>query len=328
MRFLQFALFTLLCGQLSAQDVNVTFRVDMTGLTVSANGVHVAGDLNGWNTTGTPLTKEGNTNIYSATVALAPGRDIQYKYLNGNAWGTEEAPPLTCAVGGNNRIFTVPAAGGALDVVPFNGCAATAGTKAVTFRVDMSGQTVSGNGVHVAGNFNGWNPGSTQMAAIGGGVYEYTGQVQNTILTLQYKYINGNSWGNDEDPPNDCQYGTENNRFFDLIPVTAAVTLPAYTFGSCATISGTQQALQPVLFDLLPSVAAQSTSIRLQLSDNSPARIRIFDVAGREQFSTEVINPEQESNTLVNVADWANGVYMVQIQTSAGQITKRLMVQQ
>ena len=36
--------------------------------------------------------------------------------------------------------------------------------KKVSFVVDMTGQTVSSNGVHIAGNFQGWNPASTRMS--------------------------------------------------------------------------------------------------------------------------------------------------------------------
>ena len=49
------------------------------------------------------------------------------------------------------------------------------GQTTVTFRVDMNGQTVSPDGVHIAGNFQGWNPSGTPMTdADGDGVYEHT----------------------------------------------------------------------------------------------------------------------------------------------------------
>jgi hypothetical protein len=42
-----FLLFLLVTSQAFAQ-VDVTFKVDMTGQTVSADGVHVVGSINGW----------------------------------------------------------------------------------------------------------------------------------------------------------------------------------------------------------------------------------------------------------------------------------------
>ncbi len=52
-------------------QVNVTFKVDMTGVSVSADGVHLAGSLNGWSTTATPMADLGN-NVYGAPFPLTP----------------------------------------------------------------------------------------------------------------------------------------------------------------------------------------------------------------------------------------------------------------
>lgn len=227
-------LFLSLCLLVSlaafAQEVEVTFQVDMSGVTVSADGVHVAGDLNGWTTDSIELTAVGN-DIYAATVSLQSGRDIQYKYLNGNAWGTEEVPPLTCAVNGNNRIFTTPLEDVTLPAVSFNGCSADVATKMVTFRVDMTGQTVDPNGVHLAGNFQGWSPGSTRLTDAGGGIYEATLPVLNSLIVLQYKFINGNDWGMDEDPPEGCE-NFDNNRTA-VATGTDDIVLPTQSFAGC-----------------------------------------------------------------------------------------------
>ena len=121
MKYFTLLLSMMLCAMGAQAQVDITFRVDMSGQTISADGVHVAGDLNGWSTTDHPLADQGD-GIYMVTVSLDPGRDIQYKYLNGNAWGTEESAPSDCTVGGSNRIFTVPTVSDTLDLVPFNGC--------------------------------------------------------------------------------------------------------------------------------------------------------------------------------------------------------------
>ena len=50
----------------------------------------------------------------------------------------------------------------------------------VTFKVNMILQTVSANGVHVAGNFQGWNPATSALTdADGDGIYETTINVTN-----------------------------------------------------------------------------------------------------------------------------------------------------
>ena len=216
----------------SYAQVQVTFQVDMSSESVSADGVHIAGNLNGWSTDANKLLDSGS-GIYEIALDLQPGTDYEFKFLNGNAWGTEEAAPLACTIGGNNRIFTCPTSDTTLPTMIFNDCASTVATQQVTFRVDMTGQSVSADGVHVAGNFNGWNPGATTMAPIGNDVYEVTVPVQSSIQVIQYKFINGNAWGGDELPGEGCANGMT-NRPFTLLDAGDSVELPTAVFAGCA----------------------------------------------------------------------------------------------
>ena len=63
--------------------------------------------------------------------------------------------------------------------------------KKVKVSVDMTGQTVSANGVHVAGNFQGWNPGSTPLTLESGNIYS-TFIDASAHSVMQFKFINGN----------------------------------------------------------------------------------------------------------------------------------------
>ena len=77
----------------------------------------------------------------------------------------------------------------------------------ITLSVDMSNETVSPNGVHVAGSFQGWDPGATMMTDNGDGTWSYT-FTSDTAAAYQYKFINGNAWGSDEQNiPGVCAYG-------------------------------------------------------------------------------------------------------------------------
>ena len=90
----------------------VTFNVDMSiqvlAGTYSNYPAFLAGSLNGWSTSATPLTNNPaavNTNIYSAQVAVGQGSIVSYKFTyqnNGTVW---ENPATT---GGNNRTYAVP----------------------------------------------------------------------------------------------------------------------------------------------------------------------------------------------------------------------------
>ena len=76
---------TLAMGQ-----IDFTFEVDMNGETVSANGVHVAGNFQDeagaagdWDPGTTELTDDDVDGIYSLTVNI-PAGGYEYKFINGN----------------------------------------------------------------------------------------------------------------------------------------------------------------------------------------------------------------------------------------------------
>ncbi|MEO0899199.1 MAG: alpha-amylase family glycosyl hydrolase [Bacteroidota bacterium] len=116
-------------------------------------------------------------------------------------------------------------------------------TYSVTFRVDMSQETISPNGVHVAGDFQSeagfggdWNPGVTTLKdGDGDKVYEAT--VSLPKGTYFFKFVNGNNWGEKPElPTNACAVsdgGGNNNRVFHVDE--AAVQLDIIPFDSCAT---------------------------------------------------------------------------------------------
>ena len=69
----------------------------------------------------------------------------------------------------------------------------------VTFQVDMNNETVDANGVHMAGSFQGWDPAATALSDDDGdGIYSIIVDTLTAGATYEYKYINGNAWGQDE----------------------------------------------------------------------------------------------------------------------------------
>lgn len=235
-----FILFSVFIASLQLMAIDVTFRVDMSQQTVSPNGVHVAGTFNSWNPAATLMTNSGN-NIYTVVINLTAGTSYQYKFINGNAWGTDESVPAACGVpngsGGYNRQVTGPATATVLDAVCFSQCGPCGTPVTLTLKVDMSQQTVSPNGVHVAGSFNGWSPSATTMTNVGS-VYSATITV-NSGSTQQYKFVNGNAWGTDETVPAAC--GVPNGSGGYNREVTLATTnliVPTVCFSQCGPCSG------------------------------------------------------------------------------------------
>lgn len=79
------------------------FLVDMQQEDVSANGVHIAGNFNIWNTTSTILYSFVD-DIYEV-IAYAPAGSYTYQFINGNTPSEAEAIPDSCADLGGHRLL-------------------------------------------------------------------------------------------------------------------------------------------------------------------------------------------------------------------------------
>ena len=201
--------------------VNVTFQVDMNQVTVDPSGVFIAGSFNGFSDQA--MTSAGG-GIYTYTASLAQGATIQYKFKNGTG-GWEGSIGAPCG-DGSNRTYLVGSSDATVDLVCFNSCAACPATYNVTFRVNMSAETVGGD-VFINGNFPPANWTTPQlMTNEGGGIYSYTATL-GAGNNYEYKFINGSSYEGNLSAP--C--GNGSNR---TISVPAAnTTLPVQCFGYC-----------------------------------------------------------------------------------------------
>ena len=93
---------------------------------------------------------------------------------------------------------------------------------------------LSANGVHVAANFQAaagygsdWNPSSTALSdPDGDSIYVLTVQIPAGIY--EYKFINGNSFADDEDIPSYCRFNSNRG-----IVLSGDTTLPAICFSAC-----------------------------------------------------------------------------------------------
>ena len=124
--------------------VNVTLNVDMENVTVSDDGVHVAGSFQGWDPTATALTDDDGDGVYTVTVDMSSVADdtVYFKYINGNAWGSDEgvSDPVCGGAGGfgSDRWLAVPSEDTTLDPVCFSECIGC-DQSYVEFEVDVAG---------------------------------------------------------------------------------------------------------------------------------------------------------------------------------------------
>ncbi len=212
--------------------VNVTFQVNMAQQTISASGVFVAGSFQGWNATASPMLDPDGDQVFSFTADIAAGTAIEYKFINGSSW---EQVPAACGVGGfSNRSLNVPNSDQLLNPVCFNACSncVVVNLLPVTFQVNMNGQTIDPNGVHIAGSFQGWNASGTPMSdSNSDGIYEVTvNLVEGDIVN--YKFINGNAWTGSEAVPSACGVG-DGFGGFNRSYVVSNVNPIIVCFGQC-----------------------------------------------------------------------------------------------
>ncbi|MEH0153350.1 glycosyl hydrolase 53 family protein [Limibacter armeniacum] len=95
------------CEEVIPSEVQVTFKVDMEGVSTS-NGVYVTGDFTGdGNWSIVPMSWESGS-IYTYTTNLAPGSSGGYYFLNANNWSNRETVPTACAtIYNSDREYTI-----------------------------------------------------------------------------------------------------------------------------------------------------------------------------------------------------------------------------
>lgn len=236
----------VVCSVMSAQTA-VTLNVDLSGQTVSADGVHVAGNFGDitaglpvWDPAATEMTDPDSDGIYSVTLNLLPGV-YQFKFVNGNAWGADEGDgvPLACRYPGSNNRELVVGTSAIERTFVWHGCGPE-GEKVVRFRVDMNtyidapgSPGIHPAGMHVAGDFQGWIASDSPLYDYdGNNIWEAYYSIGD-LDAIEFKYINGTDWSNPtEHLSTEC--GVESGNRLEVITETNTV-LPAYCFNSCST---------------------------------------------------------------------------------------------
>jgi len=283
------------CTICSPPTTEVTFQVDMTNEVVSPDGVHFVADFQGWDPTSTPMAMVG-VNIYSYTATIGIGSYIQFKFVNGISFDGAEIVPGECNFDGN-RFLTVPETPTILDVVCFSECGVCPTYVSVKFSVDMSNETISPEGVHLVGDFQGWDPAATLLTAEGNGIYSVT-QVMPAGTYQTYKFLNGNTYDGSEIVPEECGVDDGFGGFKRYFTVPASNSeLAVVCFSQCGSCTALQSIPLFAGWNSLSSyVMPSETDIVTLLSDIYPELIII-------QTMTEFYYPAENTNT---IGTWAS----------------------
>ncbi|MDP2188207.1 MAG: T9SS type A sorting domain-containing protein [Sphingobacteriaceae bacterium] len=194
----------------------------------------------------------------------------------------------------------------------------------VTFRVDMSRENVSSDGVHIAGSFQGWNPSATPMVSQGNGIYTYTATL-DANTTYEYKFINGNQWGPgfDESVPAAC--AQNGNRF--VVVDTTTITTPMVCFGRCEAcgVSVFEAGSLGSAIRMYPNPTSAETHIAYVFETPSELNVTIYDARGK--MVSQIIEKDITTGTIkLNVQGWAEGIYHVRMFNGFEQISRQLVV--
>ncbi len=231
----------------SCPEINensVTFSVDMSLENVNNSGVYITGDFMNhlgyadWSTDILQLSNEEGSNVYSITLSGIPNGSYNYKFINGNSWGYDEnLSGLPCSIsdGFGSFIRTFSITTGTTQVGPFcyEECEDCNFPVSVLFKVDMTNEAISPNGVHIAGEFQNWDPAASQMSDDDGdGVFELGFEIN--VGTYEFKFVNGNDWGgmanDNESIPSSCN--VNGNREI----VVSSDTIIQYCYNQCYDI--------------------------------------------------------------------------------------------
>jgi hypothetical protein len=203
---------------------SVTFEVNMQNETVGGS-VFINGNFPPANWSVPQLMTNAGGGIYTYTVSLPQGNSYEYKFINGATYESNLNAP--CG-NGFNRTYTVPAAVSATTGPFCFGSCSNCANNTVTFRVNMSNETVGGN-VYLMGSFptSNWTT-PLQMTNAGGGIYTLALTLpQGSSYT--YKFLNGIG-GYEQNLIGPC--GNGNDRTL-TVPATTSTILPVYCFGAC-----------------------------------------------------------------------------------------------
>lgn len=306
----------------------VRFACDMTGQVVNVTGMHISGDFQtaagfaggDWNSATTPLTQEGSTEIYSIIVDIPAFTKYEYKFVNGDLFYEVEFVPEPSRVGYNfndNRwIYIDSLANDTTNIgaLVFGGNA-PAGFTMVRFFVDMAAITASPSGVHLAGNFQGFDPSTTIMynfgAANTNGLYIYEIMAYVPLGTYEYKFYNGNSAGTEETVPGICSVNSNRE-----ITVTSDTLLNIVCFGSCipcATGLNENNFLTGII--LAPNPSSEVVIVSWK-NNHAVKSVFLNDITGRIVREYKVINDQSiaiEKNNL------NAGIYFIRVSDTTDE---------
>ena len=299
----------------------VKFAVDMTGQTISAFGVHVAGNFQvaagypmDWDYAGTLLSQEGSTDVYSIVVDIPAFKTYEFKFVNGDQGYESEYVPDEVRVGYNfndNRWMYVDSLSNDtsfLGAIQF-GLTSPVNKFTIRYKVDMSLVSLTGNGVHTSTNYYAFSNTKNAMVTFTDNpmpnVYEVINYVDAGIY--DFNFVNGNSVaGKESSVPGSCS-----NSGVRYITVSKDTVFPDVCFNSCVTcaLTGIKESnISNSNIVVYPNPA--KNSIHVSSDKQEISKIEIFNMTGQKVIEYKNLSALQFT---VNNPELSAGIYMVKV---------------
>ena len=313
-----------------ATTSDVTFQVDMSDYTGDFTTIELNGTFNGWCGTCNPMTDLGD-GIWAVTLPLENG-PIEFKYTFDNWTGQEDLAPgsaCTVTIDGNTNRFLEITADTIMPVVCWESCAACTGMPSsvdVTFQVNMSEYTEPFGMVNLNGTFNDWCGSCAVMTDDDAdNVYELTVNI-STADTAEFKYtLDG--WTVDEQltEGSSCTITKDGftNRY--IVPTTDTI-LQVVCWESCDDCEGVgiKENNWMQNFLLTPNPSDGNFKIQGELVSNTNYIISVTDLQGKVIYESSHAN--KILNQSININNIENGLYLVNISSDLGMITKKILI--
>ncbi|HEX8429330.1 T9SS type A sorting domain-containing protein, partial [Hymenobacter sp.] len=81
------------------------------------------------------------------------------------------------------------------------------------------------------------------------------------------------------------------------------------------------------MVELYPNPASTELTVRLPVSSKTPVQVSVLDMLGKTVQTAAVPSGELQRGFRVNTSALAPGLYVVQLRSSAGTFTKKVLIQ-
>jgi hypothetical protein len=317
----------------------VKFSVDMDTITINPTGVHVMGDFQAaagfpggdWLPNTTTMTQEASSTIYSVIVDIPAFTKYEYKFVNGDQSYEAEFVPVLSRVGYNfndNRWLWVDSLANDTTDVGAIVFAANAPANLTLLRFKVNANLVPSlnpAGMHVAGDFQSWDPSKIMLYSFGSGVYEIISYLPVGIY--EYKYYNGNTSGDAENVPLACAVNTNRQVMLSTDTILHDVNEYAVCFSGCATCAtGLAENANANRTIIYPNPATNQFTIYPESSGRfTISKIELYDAQGHLLISQQqTTNNKQQT---FDISPLKSGIYLLRISdTESAHVTTTKLV--